>query len=233
MAMLLPLVKIAQSNTHPVKQTFRNSPIELARIEAVREGKMLFIDFTADWCLPCRYMDEHTFSDPQVSELLKRDFISVQYDIQSFDGVELKQKYSIKTLPTLIVISPDGTEIKRIQGSLSATALLDQLRELKDNFQYDKNPYFMIERPPLVKSERNLKGEDKSEYVLQLGLFRSKENCANKALSLSIKTKIVEITIEGETFYALVDLEKGSKEDILVRQEELKGQGIDCFIKQF
>src|SRR5262249_59946425 len=40
--------------------------------ETSRAGSPAIIDFSADWCLPCRELDEKTFSDPRVRAAMSR-----------------------------------------------------------------------------------------------------------------------------------------------------------------
>ena len=35
-----------------------------AKLKASEEGKLFFLDFTASWCTPCKWMEETTFTDP-------------------------------------------------------------------------------------------------------------------------------------------------------------------------
>ena len=54
---------------------------------AVAQRKPLFIDFYADWCIPCRKMDYTTFADESVIRLSK-DFIMYKADCSksSYEG---------------------------------------------------------------------------------------------------------------------------------------------------
>lgn len=40
--------------------------LDQAKAAAMAEGKPLFLDFYADWCIPCKRMDAEVFSDPEV-----------------------------------------------------------------------------------------------------------------------------------------------------------------------
>ncbi len=84
-----------------------------ARLEAAAaQGKPVFIDFTADWCIPCRELDKFTFSDPEVVEMSRR-FVMLKVDLtSSSDPVSqrLKNRFGVKGVPTLIFIHSDGSE---------------------------------------------------------------------------------------------------------------------------
>jgi thiol:disulfide interchange protein DsbD len=87
------------------------------REEASRKGKPVFIDFYADWCLPCKELDHQTFSAPEVIDA-SQNFVMLKVDLTSADdpkGAVLQQKYQIKGVPTLVFLRPDGTEITQLR----------------------------------------------------------------------------------------------------------------------
>jgi len=100
-----------------------------AKKKAAREGKVLLVDFTAAWCMPCRWMDETTFSDPQVLSYLRENYVSIKVDIDDFDGFALKQQYNVSTLPTMLFFSSDGRQVDRVEEGVGATEMLDRLRQ--------------------------------------------------------------------------------------------------------
>jgi thioredoxin:protein disulfide reductase len=86
--------------------------------QASREAKPVFIDFYADWCAPCKEMDVHTFSAPDVVEQSRR-FIMLKVDLTSSDNPQaeaLRKKYQAQGVPTLVFLRPDGREMPELRG---------------------------------------------------------------------------------------------------------------------
>ena len=82
--------------------------------QAAREGKPVFIDFYADWCVPCKEMDVQTFTVPEVVTR-SRDFVMLKVDLTSTEDPKaeaLREKYQVKGVPTLVFLQP-GRERNR------------------------------------------------------------------------------------------------------------------------
>jgi len=73
------------------------------------EEKLVIVDYSADWCAPCKVL-EPVFK--QLSqEITKAKFYKVDVDKES----DLTKKFDIMSVPTIIIFKK-GKEIVRING---------------------------------------------------------------------------------------------------------------------
>ncbi len=81
--------------------------------QAAKDKKPVMIDFRADWCAACLEMEEKTFPS-QAIQLLSSQFMMVRFDAtqESPKLSELRTKYGIVGLPTMLFFSRDGKWIK-------------------------------------------------------------------------------------------------------------------------
>ncbi len=83
---------------------------------ARREGKYLLLDGAAEWCHWCHVMDETTYLDPEIGNLLRERFIAVRVDVD--EHPDLADRYGDWGWPATILFSPDGREIGKFRGYL-------------------------------------------------------------------------------------------------------------------
>lgn len=95
----------------------KTADIDYVRSLAVKQDKLIFIDFYADWCLPCKMMDEEVFSDNDVQEYLNKHFISVKVEADKGAGYQLATRYLVEGYPTLLFLDQDGKELTRKLGA--------------------------------------------------------------------------------------------------------------------
>lgn len=123
-------IKFVKNNLGQVKQ------------KAATQNKPFFVDFTASWCMPCRWMEETTFSDPLLTEFVNKNYLAVKVDVDDFDGYAYKQQYNIKMLPSIMIFSPEGEVLARYQESMSPSKLLGELQkyQIKSSPQSQPQP---------------------------------------------------------------------------------------------
>jgi thioredoxin-related protein len=106
---------------------FINDNVRTALDRAAAEGKLVFIDFWADYCSPCKLMEKYTFTDPSVIERMNGSYVPVRINIETFDGYDLKAQYNVKLLPTIIVLNSKGKQVARFEESMSGSKLTEIL----------------------------------------------------------------------------------------------------------
>ena len=99
----LTMSSLLANASSPTAVQFFSGSLPSAKAQAEKEGKLVFVDFTAQWCLPCQWMDETTFNDPQIADFIEENYIAVKIDVDHFDGVVWKEQYNIKMLPSMSV----------------------------------------------------------------------------------------------------------------------------------
>ncbi len=124
---------VYRSWPQPVELPFQNYDPALLE-EAQKEGKPVFVDFSASWCLPCKELEVKTFSDPKVHEALK-NWVLLKADLTQYSSApveELKKTYGIMGVPTLVFVGADGQERKglRAVGFVDVPAFLKKVSEV-------------------------------------------------------------------------------------------------------
>ncbi len=133
----------AQTNHEEIKWLRYDEGLKKAK----KEGKHVFIDFTAAWCGWCRKMDRETFSRPEVIEMLNNHFIPVKVDGDSkrelnIDGYKITEKnlarheFRVTGFPSFWFLKPDGTKLAVIRGYRQADFMMEAFDYVKER-KYD------------------------------------------------------------------------------------------------
>lgn len=118
---------------HPIERPELLSWVEPA--EAVemarRTGKPILYDFTADWCPPCRTMQQEVFAQERYAEALGQLVVPVRVlDRQREAGRNsaivdsLQRAHEVTAFPTLVIVGADGKALDRLEGYPGAQGVM-------------------------------------------------------------------------------------------------------------
>ncbi len=114
----LPLVALAPSaSADGVSWYGYEAGLQLA----ASQNKSVLIDFYADWCGPCRRMDEETYADERVVEK-SECFVCVR--VNGDERPDLLSHYGVDAYPTTLFLNASGIEVHRVVGFRDAEGFL-------------------------------------------------------------------------------------------------------------
>ena len=105
------LIGLSQTAKGPIDWTYY-TPERLATARS--EGKVVVIDFTAEWCANCKTLEALVLNLPSVAKELNADDVAaIKVDLtgNNTDGNKLLKDSNRATIPLLLVYDRDGREI--------------------------------------------------------------------------------------------------------------------------
>jgi len=106
--------------------------------EARNAGKPVIIDFSAQWCTPCRELDDVTFHDANVVDRVEKEFTLVKVDLTRKGNPvheRLLAQYKVKGVPTVVFLDRQGNEIQslRLVDFEPPEKFLERMKKAEEN----------------------------------------------------------------------------------------------------
>lgn len=108
--MLLFLFHTASASAEIQWQPWTDDIFERAK----KENKFVILDLHAVWCHWCHVMEDTTYRDPKVTELIESRYIAARADQDAHP--DLSARYENWGWPATVVFSPQGEEIVKRRG---------------------------------------------------------------------------------------------------------------------
>ena len=102
---------------------YSSEAFEVAR----REGKPVLLLISAVWCYWCKYFDQNTLRNDEVSNYLNRHYVSIFVDHDR--RADLVRKY-VRGLPMIVLFGPDGRIRQSFAGALKKEDFVGVLKQV-------------------------------------------------------------------------------------------------------
>jgi thioredoxin-related protein len=119
-----PAVPVAAAA--PAEIAWEKGDVDAAFVKAKAENKPLFLYWGAVWCPPCNQVKATLFNRQDFIER-SRHFVPVYLDGDSKSAQRQGARFNIGGYPTMILFTPDGTEITRLPGEADAEQYMQVL----------------------------------------------------------------------------------------------------------
>ena len=126
------VARVLRSETKPLPTVAMTLPkgipmLDKALARAKMENKPIVIDLYAEWCAPCRKMENLTFPDTRVRALLERTLF-IRIDTDKYP--DIAESLDVEGLPDIRFVLPNGKIIRQLRSYHNAKSFAGELEQL-------------------------------------------------------------------------------------------------------
>lgn len=134
---------------------------------AAAEDKLVFLDISASWCHWCMVMEETTYADPRVAELINSEFVPVYVDTDQ--RPDINDQYNQGGWPSIAILTPKGQALSGMTTA-SADELLVLLQTVNAAWREDREAVQarLASRAKVAEEAKAEKDRDKEKKVSPL-----------------------------------------------------------------
>lgn len=149
---------------------FLDLDLHEVRRMAGEKGSLYFAFFTAEWCAPCRWMEERTFADQALIAYVEQNYLAVRVNVDQRESRVHQESFQVTLLPSILIFNAQGQLLAKIETALSGSDLLQILQEHdrpkhrigsspgappSEPILDSPKPFVKLYRPPLNTEDNN------------------------------------------------------------------------------
>ncbi len=96
-------------------------------------GRPVLLEFTADWCINCKALEQTTFKDPKLAQTITAMGITpLKVDLTHVDDErrDLFSRFGGRAIPFIVLLDGRGKAVQRFTGMVGADTLIDSLQSI-------------------------------------------------------------------------------------------------------
>jgi len=131
------------------------------KAKAIKENKLIFVDFYTQWCGPCLAMAQDVFVLGSVGNYFNITFINAKIDAENGEGIDLAKRYGVKSYPTFAFIDPKTEQAVHLSGS----------RQDKETFLFTAQSALDPQKRSTYLEEQKKLGNSNPEFLLDYASY--------------------------------------------------------------
>lgn len=110
--------------------SWQQTNFEQGKLQAAKHDKLLLVYFAADWCVPCQWMDAHTFGEAELVGYVHQNYIPIKVDLHKVETKRLQHQFEVDIVPSFLVFDASGRLVGKQSGSMDVAKLLGWLKQM-------------------------------------------------------------------------------------------------------
>ncbi|MCW9014834.1 MAG: DUF255 domain-containing protein [Gammaproteobacteria bacterium] len=103
-------------------------------VQAKEEHRLILIALTAEWCMFCKKMDQTTYRDNAVLNIIRQHYIAIKADEALYP--ELARRFAHVGRPGTIILDSQGNELVTKSGYLKPQWMLWMLQAMAEQMLF-------------------------------------------------------------------------------------------------